>query len=82
MSARLNAIAVNVITTITFTVILTFNIIFAAIVQISADHIGEEVSRSRFPSPLASVSYPCSDDVIDSRYTVIGITAAVLCVTQ
>jgi hypothetical protein len=60
-----NAAAVNVITTI--------NIAVTVAVQISAAHTGAAVSRSRFPGPLASVSYPCSDDVIDSRYTVIGI---------
>jgi hypothetical protein len=58
--------------------IITINVISAVTVQISADHTGEAVSRSRFPGPLASVSYPSSDDVIDSRYTVIGTAASVL----
>ena len=34
--------------------------------------MGVPVSSARFPGPLAAVSYPSFDDVIDTRYTVIG----------
>jgi hypothetical protein len=41
-------------------------------IQISDDDTGIPVSSARFPGPLAAVSYPSFDDVIDTRYTVIG----------
>lgn len=61
--------------------IVHIDITITITVQISADHTGVAVSRSKFPGPLASVSYPYSDDVIDSRYTVIGSTAA-MCISE
>lgn len=40
--------------------------------QISPDGKGSPVASAQFPGPLSSVSYPYFDDVIDTRYTVIG----------
>mmetsp|Transcript_16375 Transcript_16375/g.15694 ORF Transcript_16375/g.15694 Transcript_16375/m.15694 type:complete len:1227 (-) Transcript_16375:96-3776(-) len=40
--------------------------------QISSDLKGIPVATAIFPGPLASVSYPNFDDIMDSRYSVLG----------